>query len=395
MRIDSTTNFMTSSSGRSAVFSQKPPSLEDILNRDKKVRSVDEQINEQKSRLADKLSDRLANGLSSELVSELTRDQILKQFQSGKLNTPVSQDTESEKFAKSEKSVDSIESNKSSESESNNKSSSAFRMGGTESILQEQRTNAPVNNIVALRIQQNQASGASNSGVTAGSSVSHGTNMSEQMQARKAANQAQSSLVSQQMARQVGLIDAARAETSLLEAGGMSGPSAQYLAGLRSDARTHALKEQGISEEAERRFEAEKEEREEEIKANTVNGEYIEEGIGETGSSGEAAVITGSDGSGASGDSDVDIPTGSGGSGNSGADDAITVNPDNVDEIIIGGSSSSAGALITTGTTGQGSSEPTLTTTGKTTGTGTTNNSSSDTSSTASFKGIEFAFVIR
>ena len=292
-------------------------SLEDILKRGRNPKSTDEQ------------------------PIELSRSQIYKQFQNGTLRTPDSQNEENTEKKESElQNANSLHAPSRvtlSERLENEKKvkielekaeqeyiNSGQHVTGTTAILQEQRNNVTGSNLVAAQIQNAQENGGRNTGVQAGSTVSHGSNMSEQMKNRKAANQAENTHALQQHA----LLTTAMIEMNSMPSH-RGGTEAKYvnamIAGIRSDTRAHALKEKGVSEDAERAFETAREELKEEAKSNTVNGENIEEGSGETtdssenssnSSSGEGDIIT-TDSSSSSGE----IASGTG------SDSVTTVDP--------------------------------------------------------------------
>jgi len=334
----------------SSTFSfQGDFSFQAFLEHGKKTASKKESANGQANELSNEPTNESTDEAAGEAAREVAREQLYSQFRTGKLNSANPTDEKSE-------------SNNNPNSSNTTNYSSTFKMGGTSQALEAQKGaigNVSAKNLVEAQMQQVQENGASNAEVTAGSRVSHGTNMSEQMKARQAGKQAENQVLAEQMARQGALVDAMSADIQVLASSGMSGSSALYIAGLRSDSRVEFEKKRTVYETAEEDFKKIEENKEEEIKdeaKEVVSGESTEENTGE-----EGTITTGDS---STSDSSGEITVGSGG-----------------DATITTGSGSSDATL----TTGTGDSSAATTTT---TATSTTTTKSGSASGSVSFKGI-------
>jgi len=168
-------------------------SFQTFLNQGKKIVAQNESANGELDNPSHNPSNNLANNPTNEAANEASRAQLYSQFQTGQLDVKNPQDKE----PKSNKNID----KNTNFSFNTANSPSVFKMGG---ISKPQAQNAVsqtlsighiVDNkaakafnqvsenggVVASQLQQVQASGGSNSGITAGSRVSHGTTMSVQM----------------------------------------------------------------------------------------------------------------------------------------------------------------------------------------------------------------------
>jgi len=317
-----------------------------------------------------------------ELIREALKDQRHSQFKTGALDKTNSHDEES-------KSGDN--SNPSSSDTTDTDAPAVFKMGATPQSTVSRE--APVKSLNIDHITAGKAAqaqegnegiytsqlvrepekSASSPDVMAGSRVSHGTNMSEQMKARQAGKQAENKLLSEQMARQTALISSSVAEAGYMAASGNCGGAVGAAASIRSDRRVDFEKKRNVYETADADFKKiakdKKEEKKEEV-AEVVRGESTEENVAssENSSGEEGTITTGSDTS----------TSDSSGSDSSDSDGDVTIitGSDSSDATITTGASFSA--TLTTNTTGYDSSATLRT----------TSSASADTSSSVSFKGI-------
>jgi len=317
----------------------------------------------------------------SELIREALKEQRHSQFKTGALDTTDSHDEESKSGGNS---------NPSSNDTTDTNAPAVFKMGATsqatlsqeipvkslniEHIIAGKAAQGQMGNegIISSQLVREPEKNVSQPDVMAGSRVSHGTGMSEQMKARQAGKQAENKLLSEQMARQTDLISSSVADADYMAASGNYGGAAGTVASIRSDRRVNHERERAIYETADADFKKiekdKKEEKKEEV-AEVVSGESTEENVASSeNSSGEEGTITT--------DSDTSTSDSSGSdSDSSDSGGELTVGSGGDATITTGGS---FGATLTTNTTAYNSSA-TLTT---------TSSASADTSSSVSFKGI-------